>query len=370
MLPMIKISDKLLITCMFLFGLIGCISPHYETQVVIDSDKIEKRVIYQSVIRGGVGKIQISKYRPSPETEITILGQTGIHFLSSKSYELIDYHHFKDNNGNTIWFGLRPELLDIEDDGKYEIMKGGGGFGEVGLLDREGNKLWAFEPREKLSPIKMISGDLNNDNQFEFYVADYDALFRLDVSGDVVWKVENTESKLNLPRYDDVGIFTDNKLKQKFILTLSDNTFYVYDFSANKLRQFKAYYGFHNFEILEWNNKEFILVGYYDDNVSLFDLEGNKEFEFKLDNFPLYHSPQAIAVKFRPNEKEYLVILAHSRSADYLTQLNIVSPEGKIIYQEIIKGTSGLASLYRPENKSEVLIIGDGSIRILEYRIR
>ncbi len=42
----------------------------------------------------------------------------------------------------------------------------------------------------------------------------------------------------------------------------------------------------------------------------------------------------------------------------------------KILYQEIIKGTSGLASLYRPENKSEVLIIGDGYKRILEYRIR
>ena len=125
---MIKISDKLLITCMFLFGLIGCISPHYEPQVVIDSDKIEKRVIYQSVIRGGVGKIQISKYRPSPETEITILGQTGIHFLSSKSYELIDYHHFKYNNGNTI---VNLEGLFITDDSlnlsKWAFYKLAGG---------------------------------------------------------------------------------------------------------------------------------------------------------------------------------------------------------------------------------------------------
>jgi hypothetical protein len=50
-----------------------------------------------------------------------------------------------------------------------------------------------------------------------------------------------------------------------------------------------------------------------------------------------------------------------------ITQLNIISPECKIIYQEIINNADGFISLDISENNNEVLIIGDGYKRVLEY---
>ena len=124
------------------------------------------------------------------------------------------------------------------------------------------------------------------------------------------------------------------------------------------------------FQIVERNKAIFILAGYLDNKAVLMDLAGKIVYQFKLENFPLYHSPQGIAVKFTPGENEYLVLLAHSRSAVGRTQLNIISPADKAIYQEIINTTYGLISLEISDKNKEVLIMGGGgSGEVLEYEM-
>ena len=99
------------------------------------------------------------------------------------------------------------------------------------------------------------------------------------------------------------------------------------------------------------------------------DLSGKVVYEFRLENFPLYHAPQGVAVNFSPTESEYMVLLAHSRSSVGLTQLNIISPDGRIIYQEIINDADGFIPLDISDKNKEVLIIGDGHKKVLEYKM-
>ena len=119
------------------------------------------------------------------------------------------------------------------------------------------------------------------------------------------------------------------------------------------------------FEIVEWNETVFILADYLEDKAVLMYLSGKITCHFKLGNFPLYHLPQGIAVRFSPNENEYFVLLVHSSSSVGCTQLNIISPE-----DEIINTTYGLISLDISDKNKEVLIIGgSGSGEVLEYEM-
>ena len=336
--------------------------------MVISSEKIDKKVIFEDTIRGCVKKIQLTDFHPSPGPEISIIGQTGIWFLSPHDYKTIEAYHFKNAKGETIWFGLNPELLDTNNDGIYEIMQGGSGYGQVGLLDSNGNTLWSFQPDPKLPPNRMIFGDLNDDKKYEFYAAGHSGLYQLNDNGEIIWKVNNDTSINQF--FNDVKIFIDRKTDRHYLITVNDNgVFQIYDYRGEKIRQFSTGFQIYNFEIVEWEKKVYILAGYFNKKAVLIDLSGKVVYEFKLENFPLYHSPQGIAVKFSPTENEYIVILAHSRSSLGLTQLNIISPDCKIIYQEIINNADGFTKLKTFGNNKEVLIIGDGYKRVLEYSV-
>ena len=226
--------------------------------------------------------------------------------------------------------------------------------------------MWFFQPDPKLHPNRMILGDLNYDEIYEFYVADNSGLYQLTNKGKVIWKV-NRDIPHNQFFYD-VEIFIDRKAEKHYLITVNDNgVFQIYDYSGKKIRQFSTGFQIYNFEIVEWKERSFILAGYFNNKAVYIELSRKVIYEFKLENFPLYHSPQGIAVKFSPNENEYIVLLAHSSSSLGLTQLNIISPDCKIIYQEIINNADGFMTLNSPENNKEVFIIGDGYKRVLEY---
>ena len=270
-------------------------------------------------------------------------------------------------------FDQNTELLDVNNDGIFEIMQGGGGFGKVRLLDSNGNTLWAFQPSKSNPPWRMVFGDLNNDSLYEFYVADWAGLYQLNDKGKIIWKVNNQASHGS--SVQDVEIFTDRKNGENYLITINDafnqeGVFQIYDYKGKKIGQFPMPFPIMDFDIVEWNKTQFILAGYLKKKAVLMDFTGNIVYQFELESFPVYHSPQGTAVRFLPNENEYFVLLAHSRSSVGRTQLNIISPAGKIIYQEITNQTHGLISINVSDKNKEVLIIGGGeSGEILEYEM-
>ena len=358
---------KLIPYLFFLIIIFGCNADNPTPKVVISSEKIEKKVIFEDTFPGSVTKIQLTDFHPSKGPEISILGQTGIWFLSPRDYKHIETYHFKNANGKSIWFGNNPQLLDIYNDGKFQIMMGGGGYSDLGLLDSKGNKLWNFRDHPKLSPRKMISGDLDNDNIIEFYVAGRRGLYRLSDKGKVIWKVN--QEPIPQSFFYDIEILTNKESSKHYLIALAGyGNYQIFDYNGNKIRQFSIDHKLTGFEIVEWKENIFILAG-GGRKVSLIDLYGKIVHEFELGHSLKFHWPQGLAVRFSPNSNEYLIILTHSKSALGLTKLSIISPDCKIIYQEIINNADGFIKLYSPGTKKEVLIIGDGDKRVLEYSL-
>ena len=379
---MIKFVPYLL----FLAIISGCyvLIPELELSVVIDSEKIEKKTFSEHI---GAVKIQLTDFHSSPELEISILGKTfasdpiatgpeAIWFLSTSDYRKLASHYFRDGElGLGVGFGKNTELLDVNNDGIFEIMPGGGGFQGVGLLDSKGNTLWTFQPYSP--PHRIIFGDLNSDSIYEFYVADYDGIYQLDDKGKVIWKVNNQAS--DGPHVWALEIFIDRRNNKGYLVTLNDvfnfdGVFQIYDYQGRKIRRFPTPFPIMDFEIVEWNETVFILAGYLGNKAILMDLAGKIAHNFELENFPLGgYELQGIAVKFSPDEDEYLVLLAHSNQFppfDSRTLLNIISPKGEIIYQEIVAETTAFTSLNVPDKNKEVLIMGGDSGNLFEYEMK
>ena len=371
------------------YFLIQVLIPELELSVVIDSEQIKKKTFSEHIV---AGKIQLTDFHSSPELEISILGgpfasdpiATGSHaiwFLSTSDYKKLAAHYFRDGElGLGVGFDENTELLDINNDGIFEIMPGGGGFQEVGLLDSKGNTLWTFQPyphETSTPPHRMILGDLNNDSIYEFYAAHYDGLYQLDDKGKVIWKVNNQAS--DGPSVEALEIFIDRRNNKGYLITLNDvfnydGVFQIYDYQGRKIRRFPTPFPIMDFEIVEWNETVYILAGYSSgshlgNKAVLMDLAGKITHNFELENFPGFES-QGIAVKFSPDEAEYLVLLAHSKNLGSRTLLNIISPKGEIIYQEIVVGTTAFTSLNVPDKNKEVLIIGGDSGNLFEYEMR
>ena len=313
-----------------------------------------------------VYKLQLIQANLAEKAQLAVLTQPSIHFLSANNYQklhVINAKPFKDKKG---YFSLSPELVDIDNDGKYEIMKGGGGYGQTALLDSEGYPLWEYKPGIT-KPSKMISTDLNNDKEVEFYAINKSSLVRLDKNGQVVWEVLAPRYFILRSDFKDIEVFQNSKTQQSELLVVSNDTFYHYNYEGKLLHQFEAKLPVSNFQIINWNQQQFILAGYYDTKIALLNFDGAVHQYIDLGESVHYHEAQAINVTFSQEAAEYLVVLTHSSSSKGLSKLSIISPENTVIYQEVIKATKGLISLPQTKGNDEVLVITNNDRRLVAY---
>lgn len=324
-------------------------------RVLVNSPLIEKRPVLKTFIGGTVKKIQKGDYHPSPGDEIAVLGQSDVWLLTATDYAVVG----RDDFGGNIAFGLSPQLIDAEGDGTHELMKGGGGFGEVGLINNRGEQLWTFHPHPKLAPEKMMPADLNEDGALEFYVADGTGLYQLNSDGTQNWKVAGQH-------FYAVGLTPENT-----VLGLDKgNEIVTVNFEGQVVSRFNFPNKTYDFDVVEWPEETGVLIGYFGKRIQILDLNGDIVFQHKLDNFPLYHAPQGLSIHLNKDEPPYLAVLAHSRSSVGLSQLTIFSPSGKLLYQEILGSTRGLCANIDTATGAEVLLVGNGTASVLEYRLK
>jgi hypothetical protein len=345
-----------LIGILGLIPLAGCSTSAPSPRVVVDSPSVQKTEVFSAFIGGTVKHVQKGDYHSSPGEEIAVLGQTALWLLDAQNYALVETDDF----GGSASFGLSPTLVDAKGDGSGVVMMGGGGFGEVGLIDRGGKQLWTFQPDPTLAPTKMISGDLNEDGMIEFYVADSTGLYQVSPEGVTNWMVGNRN-------FYDVAI-----TPEKTVLALDDaRVLTTIDFEGNVVGTIKYADDVYNIDVVQWPEKTGILTGYIDKKVRVRNLLGELVFEYRLDDFPLYHAPQGIAVHLAGmNKPPYLAVLAHSRSSIGLSQLTIFTPSGNLLYQEILESTRGMCANDNATPGQEVLLVGNGAAGLIEYRLK
>ncbi len=362
------------ISCLiFIFP--GCFLWGAKPGVLVDKGQITKRAVFKPSIPAAVKRIQIGDFDRSGGNEIAVLGENGISLLSCKDYHLIKTYEFSKIDWKKSRLGLRPALVNINADEKFAIMRGGGGFGDVGLLNSKGQPLWIFEARPGHPTKRMIQADLNKDNDIEFYAADSSGLYRLDKNGAIKQKISSKSTS-------DINTVEGQQFEKPLLIGLTSlrgqSEFQLFNSDGRLVKKFTPKYKKYKpyrFDIVNWPNpkKPSILIGAVGfDKMKLIamDLNGGSVFEYTMKDFPFNHPPQGITVKLSKSQEPYLVVSARSKSTSRLTQLAIFSPSGELIYQEIIKGWTPMAANSCKSNQDEVLLVRRDGKTIWEYSLK
>lgn len=250
---------------------------------------------------------------------------------------------------------LNPTLIRI--DGKMRIVAGGGGFLPVGLMNDQGELLWKYIPDPKFDPFDMEGGDLYKDGITEFYVGNHDGVHSLDMNGKMIkktWPLWIHDVEIGKYNSDDV------------VIGLSRNVFYFWDYKGNLIKKFDLKVNFSHFVIINWPTKHNILTSNGND-IYLVDMEGNIILKKKVDH--KIYDINGTAVYFNESSMPYLAIVANYSSSYNKSLLCVFSPDGKMIYKEVIGSTQAILAVDRKYGKSQYLLVG-GFPKIKKYELK
>jgi hypothetical protein len=220
----------------------SCYRP--EVGVITGREFLSKSLFYEGHFPGGIKTIQVGNFGNSTGKEIILLsGDYGFIFNES-SKNLEKTIKFKES------LGIRPEVLNIKNDGSMTIMLRGGGFDPVGLVNELGEFIWKYNS-VGTSPL-MTSGDLDKDGELELYVADKDGLHRLNYLGKEIWKTNFWEEYVN--------IYDSQKKEIPLVVTRSlDGKIRFYNSQGKLIKEVMPSVPIYNLEIINWPDDYCIL---------------------------------------------------------------------------------------------------------------
>lgn len=353
---------------LLLFGIFGGWS-NSELKLGIKAGEsfLSKSLFFRSSFTRFISTIQVIEFDSIPGKEVVIFSMKECYILDIETRRIKKKIEFN----KTI--DLRPELLPIKDDGSLEIIKRGGGFGDVGLVNEKGEFIWKYK-QVGTSP-EMASGDLDRDGKLEFYVTDFDGLRKLDYSGKKIWRTGDHLWELDIQIYDPA------RDKTPLIVTSGvDEKIRFWDNEGKLVREITPERKIYNLEIIKWIEGYNILTNDGGNCILVMNFDGKtvyqycykKEWHTKI---PILRSSYEIfeirgaPVKLDVNKKAYLAVITDFRSYVSKTMLNIFSPEGQLVYQELLNSTRGMATVENADG-SESLLLGDGAENVWFYELK
>lgn len=331
--------------------LLNCSCKQYPLGIKKGEGFLTKSLFLKEDIQHSIKTIQVLNDRISHDKKIIILGSANGYIIESETQTIVKALHFK----HTI--GVRPEVLLLLPNNNVIIIKRGGGFGDVGLVNTDGNFIWKYK---KIGvTTEMINGDLDNDGKPEFYVTDVDGLKRLDEYGKQIWKVSGGWQH-------KISIYEPTSTHIPLIATLGDdNKIRFWDNTGKLVREIFPERHIHTFELVKWLDN-FYIISEESPYILIMDLDGKVIFFGKQEVNARINDIRAVSVRLDIKAKPYLAVLSNFQSSIGKAMLSVFSPEGEIMYQELLNSTTGLAIL--PEDdESESLLVGDGSNIVWKY---
>lgn len=108
---------------------------------------------------------------------------------------------------------------------------------------------------------------------------------------------------------------------------------------------------------LEWNHRE-IFINFSSNDITVSDLAGNTIITTSLKGYSYIFDIQVMELHLAPNEESYLAIFARLRVTSRHGIFLIYSPEGKLVYQEILELVRWrMYSSSMPNSNLEALVI-------------
>ena len=108
---------------------------------------------------------------------------------------------------------------------------------------------------------------------------------------------------------------------------------------------------------LEWNDRQ-TFIHFSSNDITVSDLTGNTIISTPLKGYSYILDVQVMELQLAPDEKSYLAIFARLRVTSGHGILLIYSPEGKLVYQEILELSRWrMYSSSMPNSNLEALVI-------------
>jgi hypothetical protein len=234
-----------------------------------------------------------------------------------------------------------PELL---------VAQSGGGYQDVAVLDLSGQTRWSFRPDPSLPPIALLPAELDGDGRPEFYSASLGVVYRLDVAGRVVWRQALPGVVHALDAAPPGGgrpgmVAAVTSARRVHLFTAAGDPI-----ATVPIVEREAY----RFTFVDWPRARALVGGV--ERVVVMDLDGRPVLEHPLGGFR-FQEAQAVRLAAAP----HLAVLAAGPREVGRSRLLIISPEGAVVYDEILaRGGRLLVVRDRADARDTLLLAGEG----------
>ena len=213
----------------------------------------------------------------------------------------------------------------------------------------------------------MAAGDLNKDGELEFYVATWSGLDQLNSKGQKVWRMG--DKVWNVVSLD----FSKNSVPL-VVTVLDDEHMEFRNFEGKLVKRIKPDVTLEDLEPCDWPSAGNLLTSSRD-SIYVLDQNGKTVFRHKLgqiigitDN-EIYRI-RGTSVKLFEKQPVYFAVLADFSYRSNRSALCVFSPEGKLVYKEIVPSTTGIAAIPAfASSKAEVLLVGGGPGKVYKYQV-
>lgn len=351
----VQLAVKIVVLLFFFLATTGCFP---RVRVVEGADFLSKSLFYSADMKD-ITHIEEVDLCPPSKPDIVIFDICSMHVLDSESLSLKQKVTFKDN------CILEPSI-HVKSCNDFEIIDHGGGFDDVGVLDHDGKPVWLYQP-PKTQIYDMASGDLNRDGELEFYVATWSGLDQLNNKGQKNWRIGE--------KAWDVAVLDLGKGEMPLVVTRLDSGMLEFrDYNAKLIRNVKPQVRIYNLEICDWPSPMHFLTS-SGDHIYVLDQNGKTVFHHKLgqiigitDNE--IYAITGTSVKLSEHQPAYFAVLADFSSRSNRSALCVFSPEGKLVYKEILSSTRGIAAIPTSSSSgTEVLLVGGGPGKLYKYQL-
>lgn len=321
-----------------------------ELGISIDKIGLSKDKIADCCFRGYVRSIQVGNFDDDSELEIAVVPQTSVYLFSLETLKQKEKIEYTKPDGDTLWFGLTPYLVSNKKG--FSIAMRGGGFGEVGLLNKSGEKLWTFKPESISAPNGMVVDDSVSEEPL-FYVSGKEAIYKLNKNGEVIWKV--SEESAHIALIDD----RDKENKRIVTAEYDSSVLSIWSENGELINNINLPFKQTGFDFVS-NGAISGFVIKSGRKLAFIDREGKHRFTHTYINVPVYHGPSAALVRFETNQPPVLVVRSTSRSATGKSVLSVFTLDGTHLYEENLSGGPAIGVIPVQNQNRDRLVIGDG----------
>lgn len=345
----VKLVYQLMVFLLFILTMVGC---YPKTGVLKEEVLLSKKLFYEASMTD-ITRIKEVGLCPPSGSEIAIFGQLSMH--------IVDRLGTLKRKVKFEWkYGILSPDIIVKNCSHFDIIASGS-F-SAGILDQYGKAVWFYKPDDTFSINDAATGDLNRDGELEFYVATDEGLHQLNYAGEKIW--EKGESAWRV-KVLDLG---KNEMPLVVTRLSYKNLLQFRDYEGNLIREIKPEVKIRDLELCDWPSPgHFLTRG--GNTIYILDSNGKVVFKHKLGNFfdlTEIFEIRGVSVKLFKDQKDYFAVVLRLRAGSDRSILCIFSPDGRLVYREVLHCTTGITAI-QLSSKSETLLVGDGPGKVYSY---